>query len=43
MNLPILGRVDLKSVVIGALLVYFVVPFVLSLINRPGAVKQQSM
>lgn len=28
---------DLKSVILGVLLAYFVVPWVMSLINRPSA------
>lgn len=34
---------DLKSVIVGALLVYFVLPFVLGLINRPGSARQANM
>jgi hypothetical protein len=34
---------DLKSIIVGALLVWFVVPWVMSLVNRPSTSKQNTM
>lgn len=33
---------DLKSIIVGVLLAWFVVPYVTALINRPGAQRASS-
>lgn len=37
MNLPF--GLDLKSIIVGILLAYFVVPWVMGLVNRPSVSK----
>ena len=41
MRLPF--GLDLKSIIVGALLVWFVLPWVMSLVNRPATSKQNAM
>lgn len=41
MRLPF--GLELKSIIVGALLVWFVLPWVMSLVNRPTTSKQAAM
>jgi antibiotic biosynthesis monooxygenase (ABM) superfamily enzyme len=42
MNLPLIGRLDLKSLIIGVLLVWFVIPMVSGLFARKSSGQQQA-
>lgn len=35
MNLPLIGNIDFKSLIIGVLIAYFVIPFVMSKLSGP--------
>jgi hypothetical protein len=34
MRLPLIGQLDLKSMILGAVFVYFVLPMLMGLLNR---------
>lgn len=37
MSLPLIGRLDIKSLILGAVFVYFVLPMITGLMNRNKA------